>query len=831
MDTRFLNYSKDCEKIPGIIPLFLFPGIFGMDTEYLNITPNISSSGIYAAHVYREPRRLSLGNLSFIQQIEMNAKEIIASLNKSCIPCFIVGYSHGCTLAVYTALYLKRKGTEVYLYLIDAAIPEYSLEYFSDSSDAAISDLISIAQYAEMTTLGKTCIHAETIASELKSISSLVERIEKLKNKIVCGHKKSKSYSQEFETLIEIWLQDIASLQEDKASIINKLPLIKLLLTTKTALKYGFKSQEWDGGWSKYAEKIVYEDNSLLLAQDHSRLLSNDNNSASNLSNSIIKFFNNIILNIANEPKFKDQLNEAFEKINRLQSDDYNASCRPCDLEENEKKQKKNKERPSKSIVSPFEALHTETLINIFSFFDKRDLAMAARVCKVWRVVSCDKALQDLPMPKRHYATIKPVPIKPEHHLDGVNTGSRVTCIITLPDESIICGLDLGDLLFAKREKTGQWKVKKILGIHGEHNDSVTCLAILPNGNIVSSSKDGSLKIWTVDEFNGFVCIKTLKHDVETHLMGDGTIIHLKDEVHCVAVLQDGSILSGSEDGILKIWNAQTGECKASFTAHDSAVICIASLPDGNFVSGSSNGTLKIWDVKTLDCKQRLDQESKGHSDGITSLAIIPDNNYLVSGSIDHTIKIWNINTGECIQTLTNSAAITCLAVLHDGNIACGGEGLQIWHFPYKRKLSHDDRYHKVEQINHFLLNKDLQLSEAHRKALETYKNAIENIDDQNDLLVLKNGFSQLNKLAEDLLITADKNSIPSGMKSNIFAIVDSAYQIYAMTCDAELCSANLLKNARKILEENEKQKNIFAAIFQIKEPETEKNSEQYYRM
>jgi WD40 repeat protein len=114
---------------------------------------------------------------------------------------------------------------------------------------------------------------------------------------------------------------------------------------------------------------------------------------------------------------------------------------------------------------------------------------------------------------------------------------------------------------------------------------------VLPDERIVSGSWDYTLKIWN---------ILTGKCDI--------TLRGHTNMVYCVAILPDGRIVSGSDDGALKIWNPHllgkdnderqrnhpTGNCDITFRGHIDLARCVAVLPDGCIVGGSNNGTLKI---------------------------------------------------------------------------------------------------------------------------------------------------------------------------------------------------------------------------------------------
>ena len=58
-------------------------------------------------------------------------------------------------------------------------------------------------------------------------------------------------------------------------------------------------------------------------------------------------------------------------------------------------------------------------------------------------------------------------------------------------------------------------------------------------------------------------------------------------------------ILTGSQDGTIRIWDATTGANTLTLT-RDSSVSTVAWSPDGHHIlTGSSNGTARIWDATT----------------------------------------------------------------------------------------------------------------------------------------------------------------------------------------------------------------------------------------
>ena len=111
------------------------------------------------------------------------------------------------------------------------------------------------------------------------------------------------------------------------------------------------------------------------------------------------------------------------------------------------------------------------------------------------------------------------------------------------------------------------------------------------------------------------------------------------DAVYSVALSVDGlTLVSGSRDGIIKIWDMPTGKEVRTLTGH-TAPIGYADLSDDGqtLISASWDKTIKIWDMPTGKEVRTL----TGHTDAVWSVALSTDGQTLVSGSDDGTIIIW----------------------------------------------------------------------------------------------------------------------------------------------------------------------------------------------
>ncbi|MBE9089179.1 hypothetical protein IQ232_05085 [Microcystis aeruginosa LEGE 11464] len=190
------------------------------------------------------------------------------------------------------------------------------------------------------------------------------------------------------------------------------------------------------------------------------------------------------------------------------------------------------------------------------------------------------------------------------------------------------------------------------------HHGNVISVNFSPDGKtLVSGSDDNTIKLWNVETGQE---IRTLKGH-----HGNVTSVNFSP---------DGkTLVSGSWDRTIKLWNVETGQEIRTLKGHHGNVISVNFSHDGKtLVSGSWDGTIKLWNGSTGQEIRTL----KGHDSDVESFNFSPDGKTLVSGSWDGTIKLWNGSTGQEIRTLKgHDSDVESFNFSPDGKTLVSGSG------------------------------------------------------------------------------------------------------------------------------------------------------------
>jgi cytochrome c len=149
--------------------------------------------------------------------------------------------------------------------------------------------------------------------------------------------------------------------------------------------------------------------------------------------------------------------------------------------------------------------------------------------------------------------------------------------------------------------------------------------------------------------------------------------------VNAVAILPDGRLATGGEDGQIAIWQPGIGEPIQRFTGHTAPIASLAVSPDGQRIASASwDRTVRIWPV---DGGTAMLLE--GHQQNVNGVAYMPDGKAIVSVSLDPEVRIWPIDGGATtiVKLLT---PLNSVAVAPDGEIVAGGADGKVYFFSSK---------------------------------------------------------------------------------------------------------------------------------------------------
>lgn len=240
------------------------------------------------------------------------------------------------------------------------------------------------------------------------------------------------------------------------------------------------------------------------------------------------------------------------------------------------------------------------------------------------------------------------------------NPHNQVQCLFEHSDGQILSGAD--DAVICVYDAT--YEIKKKLTEHAGHIIGIDELDN-ESKDIISGSNHGDLIIWDVENW-------AYKEKLSHPELGIG--------ISSLAALRHGFVVAGCLNGSLCIWDLKNKKT-ASVKGHADAIRTITLFDDQTLITGSSDKTLRLWDIDSWKCLRVF----RGHSQSVHSVTKI-DEKYIVSGSADKTIRLWDVQAGVCIHTLTgHTDFLTALLAKNNGDIVSASDdnSLRLWRFGY----------------------------------------------------------------------------------------------------------------------------------------------------
>ena len=169
----------------------------------------------------------------------------------------------------------------------------------------------------------------------------------------------------------------------------------------------------------------------------------------------------------------------------------------------------------------------------------------------------------------------------------------------------------------------------KLIKFINVHDDRINSISVFPLGNIISVSRDKSIKIFVQQ----YYILQTIENAHNENI----TFVDIKDDNNFVTCSWDKSIKTWIRNEKLFKLN------KTIINAHNYSLNKVIYYSNNNLISCSNNRDIKIWKENNNEYQLISTLE---HSNVVNSILLLDDKNILISSGMDGT-KFWNCKKEE----------------------------------------------------------------------------------------------------------------------------------------------------------------------------------------
>lgn len=233
-----------------------------------------------------------------------------------------------------------------------------------------------------------------------------------------------------------------------------------------------------------------------------------------------------------------------------------------------------------------------------------------------------------------------------EYNMDAVNT------IMTTSSNIIISvSNDKSIMLF-------DYNYRIIQKVENAHNGIIFDISLKDDNNFATCSQDKSIKTWRKSLNDKYLIDKVLSN------------IHDND-IHKIEYLKNDTIISGSKDMKIKIWNLINNEYKCTLVLNNNIPIySLLYSPKENILISAGTLFTRIWDTSNLinPLISQIDVVCHGKN----ALQKLDDNRVVFGGRFE--IKIISIKEKQVSKKIKSAFLVWAICVIENKQLfICGG--------------------------------------------------------------------------------------------------------------------------------------------------------------
>ncbi|MCK5648091.1 MAG: hypothetical protein KAI22_04355, partial [Gammaproteobacteria bacterium] len=197
---------------------------------------------------------------------------------------------------------------------------------------------------------------------------------------------------------------------------------------------------------------------------------------------------------------------------------------------------------------------------------------------------------------------------------------------------------------------------------------TIDIVQFINNGENIVFNQANSLILWSMKD-------KQIIREMKGHIA--------KITAFCISS-DEKILISGSEQGDIRVWEIATGEMLNVWSAHKGKINALQISSCGQLLyTASSENKLCLWDYHK---KSRLNSfYGEGHSGEITDIHVSPflqSAGQIVSAGADNILRVWDKSSGRTNHILSgHDMAITSVQWLDDKHILSGSQDktIRLW--------------------------------------------------------------------------------------------------------------------------------------------------------